>query len=143
MAQEFILKKQEVLPFARDTIIPALLKNGKLAINGNLGVGKTFLSSQIIKLLTNNNKLNVTSPTFNIVNTYLINNEKSIYHFDLYRIKDENELENIGFFDCLQSGICIIEWPDVAKKYLQNSLFVNILNIQDLSKRKFVLYGFA
>ena len=42
----------------------------------------------------------------------------SVHHFDLYRLKDSSELENIGFFDCLKDGICLIEWPELVLDFL-------------------------
>ena len=138
--KEFILTQNEVLSFAKQ-IAQDLLKKNILCLKGSLGSGKTFLSSQIIRLLTENETQNVTSPTFNIVNEYKMKNEKSIYHFDLYRIKKFNELENIGLFDSMDNGICIIEWwdnfKDDLKIFLQDSLFIDIIHL-DQKKRKFI-----
>ena len=56
----------------------------------------------------------VKSPTFSLVNEY-IENDLIIFHFDLYRVKKENELDNIGFYEYLDSGkLCFIEWPMIA-----------------------------
>jgi len=82
-------------------------------------VAKNFIS-----FLTDIKQSEITSPTFNIYNHYQIN-KQNIYHFDLYRINDEEELDNIGFYDLLKDGICLIEWPEIAKKYLP-SLFTRI-----------------
>jgi tRNA threonylcarbamoyl adenosine modification protein YjeE len=50
---------------------------------------------------------------------YSYDTKKSeVFHFDLYRLKSAEELENIGFFDALQSGICLIEWPEIAADFL-------------------------
>jgi tRNA A37 threonylcarbamoyladenosine biosynthesis protein TsaE len=53
-----------------------------------------------------------------------------IFHFDLYRLKNVSELENIGFFECLQNEVCIIEWPEIAMKFLPKNT-------------KFIKFGFA
>ncbi len=62
----------------------------------------------------------VLSPTFNLVYSY-DSKKGEIFHFDLYRLKSVEELENIGFFDALKNGICLIEWPEIAEKYLQKN----------------------
>ena len=68
---------------------------------GGLGVGKTFVSSVIINELTGN-KL-VSSPTFNLVKTYFVNNKLEIWHCDFYRLANSTEIEEIGIFDKLKS----------------------------------------
>lgn len=139
LKNEFVISKEEVKDFAK-TILPSILEKRVLALTGDLGAGKTFFAGEIIKLITKNDNLNITSPTFNIVNIYNNASGKSIYHFDLYRLKNENELENIGFFEGLEEGLCIIEWPEIAKKFLKSAEFIEILNIGK-NKRKFIIYG--
>ena len=140
--KELILTKTEVSPFAK-TIAEELLQKNILCLTGDLGAGKTFFSSKVIQLLTGDDTLLVTSPTFSIVNIYNSKNQKSIYHFDLYRIKTIEELENIGFFEALNEGVCIIEWWNIfeneLKNYLQNAIFLDIKYVSK-DKRKFI-YG--
>lgn len=82
-------------------------------LQGNLGAGKTTFVQAFCKEL--NCKEQVTSPTFSILNIYHDNEKNPIYHFDLYRIKNLNELKEIGFEDYLYSdNYCFIEWPDSA-----------------------------
>jgi len=82
---------------------------------GELGSGKTTLIKSILKNL--GVKENITSPTFSIVNQYLISNGL-INHFDLYRIKSLTELDVIGFEEYLESGaVCFIEWPVLSFYY--------------------------
>ena len=70
-------------------------------------------------------KENITSPTFSIVNQYLISN-RLINHFDLYRIKSLTELDVIGFDEYLESGaVCFIEWPEKIHNLLP-SKFVRV-----------------
>ena len=76
---------------------------------GEIGAGKTTLIKSLVKLLGSDE--DVSSPTFSIVNDYRGKNS-SIYHFDLYRIKDEEEALNFGFEDYLNtSNWVFIEWP--------------------------------
>ena len=80
---------------------------------GEMGAGKTTLIKEICNYL--GVKENSSSPTYSIVNEYLDGHEKTIYHFDLYRINNIKELFDIGFEEYLFSGnLCLIEWPKIA-----------------------------
>jgi tRNA threonylcarbamoyladenosine biosynthesis protein TsaE len=88
-----------------------------IALFGDLGSGKT----QVVKgiCLGLGVKETVNSPTFIIVNEYTSESIKNIFHFDLYRMKTEDEIINIGFDDYLSSrGIILIEWPEHAERLL-------------------------
>ena len=86
-------------------------------LKGELGAGKTTLAQMICLEL--GVKESVTSPTYTIVNEYFSSAQKKIYHFDLYRLEKESELDGFGFLEYLDSGnICLIEWPEMAKNYL-------------------------
>ena len=87
----------------------ANVKTKILLFYGDMGVGKTTLIKTIVKVLGSTDE--VSSPTFSIVNEYKFD-DKKIYHFDLYRIKDLEELYNFGIEDYLNSDNWIfIEWP--------------------------------
>ena len=96
-----------------------------ILLTGNLGVGKTTFIKYIINSLQriNRQKLSeVPSPTFNITNEYQIK-KILIKHFDLYRIKNEKELNNLGIQENLKKQITLIEWPEIAKKIkIKNSI---------------------
>jgi len=82
-----------------------------LLFNGTMGVGKTTLIKSLAK------KLGVTdatsSPTFSLVNEYQINDNQYVYHFDVYRLKNEMEAMDMGIDEYLYSGNwCFIEWPE-------------------------------
>ncbi|TXE20416.1 tRNA (adenosine(37)-N6)-threonylcarbamoyltransferase complex ATPase subunit type 1 TsaE [Psychroserpens burtonensis] len=97
---------------------------------GDMGAGKTTLIKSLVKLLGSDD--DVSSPTFSIVNEYNIK-DKSIYHFDLYRINDEEEALNFGFEDYLYTANWLfIEWPQNA----QNLLPEDINTIEILHKSK-------
>lgn len=123
MTKILIQNQQEMADFAIK-MAKSIKNNQIITLEGNLGAGKTFFAKNFISFLTDINQSEITSPTFNIYNHYQINRQ-NIYHFDLYRIKNEDELDNIGFYDLLKDGICLIEWPKIAKKYLP-SLFTRI-----------------
>lgn len=93
------------------------LKTKTILVYGDMGVGKTTLIKSIVKLLGSED--DVSSPTFSIVNEYEAN-DILIYHFDLYRIKDLEELYNFGIEDYLFSdNWSIIEWPEKVENILQ------------------------
>lgn len=87
-----------------------MLSKKKIAFHGNMGVGKTTLIKSICKML---NVIDVVkSPTFSIVNEYISEINGKVYHFDFYRIIDEQEVIDIGvqsYFD--SSAYCFVEWP--------------------------------
>lgn len=81
-----------------------------IALYGDLGVGKTaFVRGFTSKIVSN---ARVKSPTFSLVNEYR-GETLSVFHFDMYRITDEDELYSIGFYDYLdRNGICLVEWSE-------------------------------
>ena len=82
-----------------------------IMLRGELGTGKTTIVKSVLKKIGVNEV--VTSPTFSIVNEYN-SAETIIYHFDLYRIENTEELDVIGFEDYIYSqNICFIEWPEI------------------------------
>lgn len=86
------------------------LTSRTVLVYGDMGVGKTTLIKSVVALLGSKDK--VSSPTFSLVNEYEANNIL-IYHFDLYRIKDIDDLFNLGIEDYLFSdNWSIIEWPE-------------------------------
>ena len=88
-------------------------------ISGEMGVGKTTLIKELLSLYGVID--NVSSPTFSIINEYLIDNDEVIYHMDLYRIKDIAELENIGFFEYIKSKrTCLIEWGEIIEELIDS-----------------------
>jgi tRNA threonylcarbamoyladenosine biosynthesis protein TsaE len=87
-----------------------------ITLTGDLGVGKTTFCRFLINALTDNS-VKVTSPTFNILNIYSTK-KYNIWHYDLYRLKNESELFELGFEDEINDVISIIEWPDIAKNFL-------------------------
>ncbi|QDO95013.1 tRNA (adenosine(37)-N6)-threonylcarbamoyltransferase complex ATPase subunit type 1 TsaE [Formosa sediminum] len=85
---------------------------------GEMGSGKTTLIKTLVKTLGSNE--DVSSPTFSIVNEYSVV-DGLVYHFDFYRLNDEEEAYNFGIEDYLESGAWLfIEWPDQVKNILAN-----------------------
>ena len=95
-----------------------------MCLYGNLGVGKTTFVKYLINNIQRKNKTKETevfSPTFSIVNEYLIN-DNLIYHYDLHRIKNLDELDNIDFLEDYKESITLIEWPELVDKKIENKI---------------------
>lgn len=92
-------------------------KGDIIGLKGSLGVGKSFFARSFINSVSIRAE-NVASPTFNLVYSYQTKIGE-LFHFDLYRLKNFFELENIGFFDSIKEGTCLIEWPEIAAKCLK------------------------
>ena len=95
------------------------LKGGEIIyLYGEMGVGKTTFVRHLINQFQKNKKLHiteVTSPTFNLLNEYDIN-DLVIKHYDLFRLKDESEITNLDLFENNQNTITLIEWPQLISK---------------------------
>jgi tRNA threonylcarbamoyladenosine biosynthesis protein TsaE len=92
------------------------LKGGEiLFLYGEMGVGKTTFVRHLINQFQKKKKLpltEVTSPTFNLLNEYQLNDLK-IKHYDLFRLKNKSEITNLDLFDSSQKTITLIEWPQI------------------------------
>lgn len=103
-----------------DAILPELQHN-ILLLKGNLGAGKTTFTQFLLKKLGSEDE--VSSPTYSIVNEYSSPKGK-IFHFDLYRLKNIDEVYDIGIEEYLDNSfLCIIEWPEVYEDELYGLKF--------------------
>lgn len=81
-----------------------------IALIGDLGAGKTTLTTGLVRALGNSNE--VTSPTFSLVQEYS-KGRLPVFHFDFYRVEHEHELLDLGWDDYLErGGVVIVEWPN-------------------------------
>jgi len=129
--QTFILNSvEETRAWARD-FAKTLKAPITIALHGDLGMGKSEIARTIIKTLRGEDTV-VPSPTFTLVQNY-----DGISHFDLYRIGDESELEEIGLSYAIENDITLIEWPEVAKDKLPSNT-IHIYITQNGNGRKLV-----
>ena len=130
--------EQETENFAKE-IGKKLKGNEIIALYGDLGVGKTAFTRGIASYFGIKNV--VTSPTFTLVNEYSAS-EFKIYHFDMYRIKNLEDLESTGFFDYMYKGVFIIEWSENIENYLpEGTIKVYIKKNENKSERTIILKG--
>lgn len=100
-------------------------------LNGNLGVGKTVFTQGFAKGLGIEEPVN--SPTFTIIQQYE-GGRLPLYHFDVYRIGDVSEMEEIGYDDYFfGEGVCLIEWSDLIRELLPEHV-TKIEIVKDLEK---------
>ncbi len=121
-----------------------------ICLHGDLGAGKTTFSSGIIKAF-NPDVTEAVSPTFTLVQIYDAFSDNftgEIWHFDFYRLEDENEVYEIGLDEALTSAVSLIEWPEKIEHFLPDNclhLYLSssklnpdcrILKIEDNNKEK-------
>jgi len=105
-------------------------------LNGELGAGKTHITKGIAKGLGVDDY--ITSPTFIIVNQY--EGRIPLYHFDVYRINDIDEMHEIGFEEYLYgNGVCIVEWGSMVEELLPDSAIRIDINKIDDNTREIVI----
>ena len=108
-----ISKESSTAKFAKR--FSKVLKVGDVVLlHGEIGVGKTTFVKYLINSLEKVNKVKlgeITSPTFSILNEYEINNI-TIRHYDLFRIRNSNDIKNIGIYEDIDNFITFIEWPE-------------------------------
>lgn len=105
-----IISNQNELPEAAKELLNFAGEERVFLFYGEMGAGKTTFIKALCRALGVEDP--VSSPTFSIINEYIANGQ-SMYHFDFYRIKTENEALDMGYEDYLFSGnYCFIEWPE-------------------------------
>jgi len=122
-----IVKDEQAMLAAGQHLAKQLQPGMLIFLQGDLGAGKTTLVRGVLRGLGYQGS--VKSPTYNLVESYTIN-EQQLFHFDLYRLMDEEELEYMGMRDYLSSdSICFIEWPNNGAGYLPKPDMLIKINI--------------
>ena len=122
--------------------IKKILSSGDtIFLYGEIGVGKTTFSRLLINSYEKEYKIKkseVLSPTFNIVFEYEIKKFK-IKHFDLYRLKSNRDIKNIGLFENSEKSITLIEWPELIKDKPQNRFDLFFEYEEDYNERSLII----
>ncbi len=118
MRVEFENVELTQMPVVAASIVTTLGNHRLVALQGEMGMGKTTLTRAMVEQITG--IAHATSPTFSLVNSYTDwEGEERIFHFDCYRLESPSDLVNIGYEEYFYSGkYCFIEWPELIKEYL-------------------------
>ena len=115
----------------------SLNKADVVLFHGEIGVGKTTFIKHLInnlQKLNNINQTEITSPTFNLVNEYDVG-KFTVQHYDLYRLKNIDEIKNIGLLENRKEVLTLIEWPEKIEKNIEDKIELFFEYNDDLSKR--------
>ena len=138
-----IVKSLEHLNSLSKKVADKLVKNDCIFLIGEIGVGKTTFTRYLINYLQKkegSKATEVLSPTFNLLYEYDLKKYK-IMHYDLYRLKNEKELHNLGIFQENQNAIKIIEWPGLIKVRKSDKLEIHLNYAKHENERKLKLLG--
>jgi len=108
---------------------------------GEIGVGKTTFARLLINNYEKEKNLKVSevlSPTFNIVFEYVIK-KLTIKHYDLYRLKNDSDIKNIGLFEDLERTITLIEWPELIKEKPSNRIDLFFEYSENMIERSLII----
>ena len=110
--QTFTASTTEEMQLVANALLEHFPVEGHFAVSGEMGAGKTTFIQCICKAL---DLPFAGSPTFSLVNEYMLKDGRKLYHFDLYRLNNPDELSAIGFEEYLEAGDYVfIEWPQIA-----------------------------
>lgn len=136
-----ILLKSEKDTFAIASCISKILEIGDIVtFAGDLGSGKTSFCRYLIQEIIGK-KTEVLSPTFNLVQQYDTSDIK-VLHYDLYRIKNIEELYEIGFEDFLEESITLVEWPEIAESVITGNRISIKLEFATKNSRTLKISGY-
>ena len=138
-----IIKSLDQLNSFSQKVADHLTKKDYIFLSGDIGVGKTTFTRYLINYLQKkegSKATEVLSPTFNLLYEYDLKKCK-IMHYDLYRIKNVKELNNLGIFQENENAIKIIEWPGIIKIQTSDKLEIQLDYAKNDNERKLKLTG--
>lgn len=123
---------------AAKTFLETIGEKKVIALHGQMGAGKTTFVHSICDVL--GVSAAVSSPTFSIINEYSSAEGETIYHLDLYRMKDDQEAINAGVEDCFYSGnLCLVEWPEITPALFPDDTVHCYLFVSGENERRLVI----
>ena len=132
---EYIINSTQELPALAKALIQFAEDRKKIMLYGEIGAGKTTFVKAICQELKVSEAAN--SPTFSLINEYLTDADQSVYHIDLYRLKDLSEALDIGIEDYLyNASYCFIEWPEIIESLLPDEIVRVHFELQEDGSRK-------
>ena len=140
-----IIKSLEHLKIISKKIADNVSKRDCISLVGEICVGKTTFTRHFINYLQKKEgveETEVLSPTFNLLYEYDIKNFK-VMHYDLYRIKNKNEINQLGIFKNRLDSINIIEWPELLKINENNKLELHLKYSKNENERELRVRGFG
>jgi tRNA threonylcarbamoyladenosine biosynthesis protein TsaE len=123
LTESYEIPSKEALSNWCNALAHKLVTGDVVALCGDLGSGKTTAAGFIINSLLSKS-INITSPTFNLVQTYPLSDGRKLWHYDLYRLKTLEEVYELGIEDSFATGISLIEWPQIIWNLLPKNTIV-------------------
>ncbi len=126
-----------------ETLAMALKSGDLVTLSGDLGAGKTVLARAAIRSASGDEGLEVPSPTFTLVQNYEGFSFGNLAHFDLYRLSEGSELEELGLEEALETGVALVEWPQRAPVVLDKPVLAITVAPHDDDSRSVSVTGRA
>ena len=123
-----------------EDVAACLAARDVVALSGGLGGGKTTFARALLRALADDPALEVPSPTFTLVQTYAMP-RLTVAHFDLYRLTEPDDLNEIGFFDAAADGAVIVEWPERAAGCMPAGALTIVFEIAGVGRRAVIAGG--
>jgi tRNA threonylcarbamoyladenosine biosynthesis protein TsaE len=125
---KIVFKQLDEMGAAASDFLKAVGQKRQFAFYGEMGAGKTTFIKTVCKQLQVTDE--VTSPTFSIINEYYSTGNYKVFHFDFYRIKDLEEVYNLGYEDYFYSEeYCFVEWPELVEELLPEHMLKVYLTV--------------
>jgi len=135
MEKRIIIHTLDGLADAAEIFLDSIGEIPLIAFSGEMGAGKTTFIQALCRALGVPQDVN--SPTFSLVNEYFTTTGESMFHFDLYRIEDPDELFDLGYEEYFFSGKrCFIEWPEKASHLIPDDALLVRIHVKDDGSRE-------
>ena len=140
MSFTLVAEDLKQIPYVASKILKNISPEKRILFYGEMGVGKTTLIKEL-SLQLGFTKV-VSSPTFSIVNEYIISENKKIYHFDFFRLRDEKEAFEFGLDEYFLDKNCylFIEWPEKIHSFLEDNMVVIKMKLVDNKRVIEIIY---